>query len=121
MPSFRVQFQVSGVRAGHRPDEVLGVAREAGEMSGTTGPNETELDETGPDESVHCDDVRLDMPRGVPTVTVRFTIAASNDADEGVRARRHGARITQRVGEIAVVSPPRLARRRKGQWIPLPG
>ena len=102
MPSFRVQFQVSGLRPGHRPDEVLEVARAA-----VVAP-------------LHCDDVRLDMPAGVPTVTVRFTIAGSHDAAEDARARRHGAQITQQVSQVAVVSPPRVLRRRGGSWLPIP-
>lgn len=101
MPSFRVQFQVSAVRAGHRPEEVLDAARAA-----VTPP-------------MHCDDVRLDVPRGVPTVSVRFTIAHSNTADEDARARGHGADIVERMSQIAVVSPPRVLRRRGGEWIPV--
>ncbi|WP_316667408.1 hypothetical protein [uncultured Propionibacterium sp.] len=101
MPSFRAQLPVHDVRPGHRPPEVLGAARDA--VPGFA----------------HCDDVRLDLPRGVPIVTVRFSIRPGSGKDEDARARACGDEIRNRLEAVAVVSPPRMHRRRGGGWLAL--
>lgn len=98
MPSFRVQLSVHGVRSGHRPSDVLDAA-------GRAVP-----------EAAHCDDVRLDVPRGVPVVTVRFSIAPGNRDDEDARAWACAEAVRNVLDEVAVVSPPRVFRRRGGEW-----
>lgn len=101
MPSFRVRFAVSTLRSGHRPDEVLPAARRA-----VPAP-------------AHCDDVRLDVQQWRPVVTVRFTIAGSNDRDEDGRAWDCGHRIRASVGELAVLSAAVVLRRTGQTWTPL--
>lgn len=89
------------MRAGHRPEEVLVTARNAVLPPG------------------HCDDVRLDMPAGRPTVSVRFTIVGSHTTDEDQRAYRYGLGIVEQVNRIAVTFAPRVFRRRGGRWSPV--
>lgn len=97
MPSFRARLTVRGMLPGHRPPEILEAARDA-----------------VPD-GAHCDDVRLDVPHGVPVLTVRFSLGATSRADEDARAWT----CAEEMGE-ALVQPPRLLRRRGGDWLALP-
>ncbi|SPF67582.1 hypothetical protein PROPJV5_0537 [Propionibacterium ruminifibrarum] len=101
MPSFRVQVSVQGMRPGHRPPEVPDTARQA------------------VPEAAHCDDVRVDVPRGAPVVTVRFSIPPANRDDEDARAWACAETIRSALDEVAVVSAPRVLRRRGGEWLAL--
>ncbi|MFZ2625724.1 MAG: hypothetical protein WAX29_10870 [Propionibacterium sp.] len=101
MPSFRVRFAVTALRAGHRPEEVLPAARRA--VPGTA----------------HCDDVRLDVLQMRPVITVRFTIAGSHDDDEDARAWACGRLIRESMGELAALSAPVVLRRTGQTWTPL--
>lgn len=101
MPSFRVRFTVSTLKPGHQPAEVLPAARMAVPAS------------------AHCDDVRLDIQRMCPVITVRFTIAGSNDQDEDARAWTCGYRIRESMDHLALLSAPVVLRRTGQRWTPL--
>lgn len=101
MPSFRARFAVQGMKSGHQPAEVLPAAWLA-----------------IPDHA-HADDVRLDIEKMRPLVTVRFAIPSSNDDDEDARAWECARQICANMQSLATMSPPVVLRRTGQTWTPL--
>lgn len=99
MPSYRVALQVTEVRAGHRPGEVLTTAAAA----------------TG--RLAHLDKPDLVMEDGLPWVVVRFSIDPTGRAEEDDRAGSIADEVARAVGAVAEVQRTRVSRRVRGEWL----
>ena len=102
MPSFRVALQVSDVRPGHRPAEVVDVA--AGAVR----------------RHAHLDKPDLVVEDGLAWVTVRFSIDPTGRAEEDSRARGVATRVEAEVDRVAVVQRVRISRRAGRDWLIVP-
>ena len=102
MPSYRVALQVSDVRPGHRPAEVIDVAADAVRRR------------------AHLDKPDLVMEDGLAWVVVRFSIEPTGRAEEDRRARTLADGVTADVGRVAVVERVRISRRAGRDWLIVP-
>lgn len=101
MPSYRILAEVVTVRAGTRPEEVLDRAREV--------VGRTHLVEK----------VSLDLPRGVPVVTVRCVVPESNDDTEDHEAFDLAQRYMREMDAYAPIRRLEVRRRIKGRFEPI--
>ncbi|MEA5154327.1 hypothetical protein [Raineyella sp.] len=99
MPSYRAELQISDVRPGHRPGEVLPVAAAATRAL------------------AHLDKPDLVMEDRLPWVVVRFSIDPTGRAEEDRRAATIADAVERAVGEVAEVARTRVSRRVKGEWL----
>lgn len=102
MPSFRVALQVSEVRAGHRPAEVVDVAAAAVRRH------------------AHLDKPDLAVEDGLAWVTVRFSIDPTGRAEEDDRAWTVADRTAAEVDRVGVVQRVRVSRRAGRDWLIVP-
>lgn len=102
MPSYRVAVQVSDVRPGHRPSEVIRVAAETTRTL------------------AHLDKPDLVLEDRLPWVVVRFSIDPSGRLEEDTRARVVAAEVERAVGAVATFDRVRVSRRVKGEWLIVP-
>ncbi|WOP19178.1 hypothetical protein [Raineyella sp. LH-20] len=102
MPSYHVALQVTEVRVGHRPAEVLATAAAATRRA------------------AHLDTPDLVMEDGLPWVTVRFSIDPTGRAEEDRRAAAIADEVERAVGVVAEIQRTRISRRVKGEWLIVP-
>ncbi|MBG0740119.1 hypothetical protein IV500_12085 [Paeniglutamicibacter antarcticus] len=101
MPSFRAILRISGLRPGNAPESVLATAVE------TLG-------------SIHLVEAnQLDVVRGVPQISLRFTVQAARYDDENRQACNAGASVRHAVESVAVTGPVTVTRRIRGKWVPI--
>jgi hypothetical protein len=101
MPSFRATLKIMGLRPGNAPENVMSTA----------------VDALGSMHLVEAN--QLDIIAGVPRITLRFTVEASQDDVEDRQARNAGASMRHAVESVAVTGGLQVLRRRRGKWIPL--
>ena len=101
MPSYRVQFEIMGLRPGNRPEAVLNGAVAA----------------IG--ENFHVDDRQIDVIAGTPRVTVRYTVPDSSDAEEIALALMARDAAHEAIDAVAVAGRDWTLRRVGGRWIPV--
>lgn len=101
VPSYRVQFEIMGLRPGHRPEAVLDGAVKAIR------------------ENFHVDDQQVDVVAGSPRITVRFTVPDSSDAEEVSLATLACAAAHEAVDRVAVLGRQWILRRSGGRWLPV--
>lgn len=101
MPSFRATIQITGLRPGHAPEEVMGMAVAAVAAAHVVEANQ------------------LDIVAGVPRITVRFMVEASEFDAENLLARNAAAAMAHGVNTVATTGAVRTARRSAGKWLPL--
>lgn len=101
MPSYRLVADVLAVRGDTPPSKVLDIAREV--------VGRTHLVEK----------VSLDMPRGVPQVTVRCVVEESNDDAEDHEAFDLAARYLTEMSEVVDMPRVEVRRRVKGRFVPV--
>lgn len=99
MPSFRAVQEITDVRPGHGPEEVLDAAVAACEASG---------------HPVEARD--LEVIAGRARIWVRFTVPDTSDADENLEASEVCAAVGARVREVAFAGVPLCFRRVGGRW-----
>lgn len=101
MPSFRATLQITGLRPGHAPEEVMDMA-------------------VATVASLHVVEAKqLDIAGGVPRITVRFMVAASEHDAENQSARNAAVSLAHGVGQVATTGALRSYRRSAGKWLPL--
>lgn len=101
MPSYRVQFEILGLRPGNRPEAVLDDAVAA------------------IDENFHVDDRQVDVVAGTPRITVRFTVPDSSDAEEVQLALMATQAAQEAVDRVARIGRHWVLRRLGGRWLPV--
>ncbi|WP_207345554.1 hypothetical protein [Arthrobacter sp. E3] len=101
MPSFRATIQITGLRPGHAPEEVMDMA----------------VFTVGAAHVVEAN--QLDVVAGVPRITVRFMVEASEYDAENQQARNAAASMAHGVNTVAVSGMLRLFRRSAGKWLVL--
>lgn len=101
MPSFRVQYEIMGLRPGNRPEAVLDGAVQAIA------------------ENFHVDDRQVDVVAGTPRITVRFTVPDSSDSEEVELALMATAAAHEAVDRVAVIGRQWVLRRQGGRWLPV--
>lgn len=101
MPSYRVQFEILGLRPGNRPEAVLDSAVDAIA------------------ENFHVDDRQVDVVAGTARITVRFTVPDSGDDEELELADRATATARKAVEQVAVTGRHWTLRRHRGRWVPI--
>jgi hypothetical protein len=101
MPSFRAVLQVTGLRPGVAPEAVMSTAVAA----------------LGSRHLVEA--TQLDLVRGVPQITLRFTVEATQQDLEDSQARDSAAAMKHAVDSIADTARLGVLRRQRGRWIPL--
>ncbi|MFC8303855.1 hypothetical protein ACFUCV_09265 [Specibacter sp. NPDC057265] len=101
MPSFRATLQITGLLPGHAPEEVMDMA------VATVG-------------SAHVVEAnQLDIAGGIPRITVRFMVEASEYDAENQYARNAAVSMAHGVGQVATTGAVRSYRRSAGKWLPL--
>ncbi len=101
MPSFRATIQITGLRPGHDPKEVLDVAVAAVGSAHVVEANQ------------------LDIVAGVPRITVRFMVEASEYDAENQFARNAAVSMAHGVNTVATTGVLRTFRRSTGKWLAL--
>lgn len=101
MPSFRATIQITGLRPGHAPAEVM----------------DTAVAVVGSSHVVEAN--QLDVVAGVPRITVRFMVEASEYDAENRLARDAAASLQHGVNSVALTGSLRTFRRSAGKWLPL--
>jgi len=101
MPSFRASLKIIGLRPGNAPEAVMSTAVAA----------------LGSMHLVEAN--QLDIVAGVPRITLRFTVEASQDDVENRQARDAGASMRHAVESVALTEGLHVLRRRQGKWIPV--
>lgn len=99
MPSFRATIQITGLRPGHAPEEVMDMAVAA----------------VGSGHVVEAN--QLDIVAGIPRITVRFMVEASEYDAENQLARHAAISLAQGVNEVATTGDLRTYRRSAGKWL----
>lgn len=103
MPSFRAVLEITDVRPGHAPDEVLPAAAAACEATG------------------HVVEARdLEVIAGRARIWVRFTVPDSSDADEDVEAWEVADAVRAGVRRVAFAGVAQPFRRVGGRWARVP-
>ncbi|MDQ0278653.1 hypothetical protein QO003_002956 [Arthrobacter silviterrae] len=101
MPSFRATIQITGLRPGHAPEEVMAMAVAAVGAAHVVEANQ------------------LDVVAGVPRITVRFMVEASEYDAENRLARDAAASMRHGVKTVATTAALRSYRRSAGKWLAL--
>lgn len=101
MPSYRVQFEILGLRPGNRPEAVLDSAVAAIA------------------ENFHVDDRQVDVVAGTARITVRFTVPDTGDDEELELAGMATAAAQEAVEQVAVTGRHWTLRRHGGRWVPV--
>lgn len=101
MPSYRVQFEILGLRPGNPPQAVLG-----GAVAAIA-------------ENFHVDDRQVDVVAGTARITVRFTVPDSGDDEERELALVATDAAGEAVERVAVVGRHWTLLRRGGRWLPV--
>lgn len=103
MPSFRAGVAIVETRAGVSPDAVLDAAR------------------ASIADGWHVEDSFVDatamVRTGLPRITIRFVVVASNDRTEDDEAWRAAKALAAAVGQVAAWKDLRVFRRVKGRWV----
>lgn len=101
MPSFRVQLNILGLRAGHPPEAVMDAAQAALATRH------------------HVEAKQLDIVAGVPRITLRFTVE-EEEYDADARAARSAAAVMRaEVEQVAQTQRLVVLRRSRGRWSPV--
>ncbi|ALV47172.1 hypothetical protein SAMN04489740_2764 [Arthrobacter alpinus] len=101
MPSFRATLQITGLRPGHAPEDVMNMAVATVESAHVVEANQ------------------LDIVAGVPRITVRFMVEASEYDAENQFARNAAVSMAHGVNEVATTGALRSYRRSAGKWLAL--
>ncbi|GAA4660931.1 hypothetical protein [Arthrobacter cryoconiti] len=101
MPSFRATLQITGLRPGHAPGEVMDMAIAVVGSSHVVEANQ------------------LDVVAGVPRITIRFMVEASEYDSENRSARDTAASLAHGVNSVATTGVLRTYRRSAGKWLTL--
>ncbi len=101
MPSYRILAEVHAVKGETEPTQVLDIAREV--------VSRTHVVEK----------VSLDLPRGVPVVTVRFVVEESNADAEDHEAFDLASRYLVAMSEFVDIRRVEVRRRIKGRFEPI--
>ncbi|NVM98952.1 hypothetical protein [Arthrobacter sp. SDTb3-6] len=101
MPSFRATVQITGLRPGHAPEEVMDTA-----VAVVASRHVVEANQ-------------LDVVAGVPRITVRFMVEASEYDAENRLARDAVASLGHGVNTVATTGALRAFRRSAGKWLPI--
>ncbi|WP_104087179.1 hypothetical protein [Arthrobacter sp. GMC3] len=101
MPSFRATIQITGLRPGHAPEEVMDMAVAAVGAAHVVEANQ------------------LDIVSGVPRITVRFMVEATEYDAENQSARNAAVSMAHGINTVATTGALRIARRSAGKWLPL--
>lgn len=101
MPSFRATIQIKGLRPGHAPEEVMEVAVAAIGAAHVVEANQ------------------LDIVAGVPRITVRFMVEASEYDAENQFARNAAVSMAHGINTVATTGALRTTRRSAGKWLPI--
>lgn len=101
MPSFRATVQITGLRPGHAPEEVMDMA-----VSVVASAHVVEANQ-------------LDIVAGIPRITVRFMVEASEYDAENAFARDAGANLRHGLNAVATTGTLRVFRRSAGKWLAL--
>ncbi|WP_113716723.1 hypothetical protein [Arthrobacter dokdonensis] len=101
MPSFRATIQITGLRPGHAPEEVMDTA-----VAVVASRHVVEANQ-------------LDVVAGVPRITVRFMVEGSEYDAENHLARDTAASLQHGLGSVALTGALRTFRRSAGKWLPL--
>ena len=101
MPSFRATVQITGLRPGHAPEEVMDMA-----VSVVASAHVVEANQ-------------LDIVGGVPRITVRFMVEASEYDTENSQARDAAANLRHGLNTVASTGALQVFRRSAGKWITL--
>ncbi|MEO6531020.1 MAG: hypothetical protein ABI563_00680 [Specibacter sp.] len=99
MPSFRATIQITGLRPGHAPEEVMDVAVAAVGAAHVVEANQ------------------LDIVAGIPRITVRFMVEASEHDAENQFARNAAVSMAHGINTVATTGALRTARRSAGKWL----
>lgn len=100
MPSFRAVQEITDVRPGRRPEEVLSAAAEACEASG------------------HVVEARdLEVIAGRARIWVRFTVPETSSTEEDVEAWEVADEICAGVRRVAFAGVAQPFRRVGGRWV----
>lgn len=103
MPSFRAGVAIVETRAGVSPDAVLAAAR------------------AGIADGWHVEDSFVDatamVRTGLPRITIRFVVVASNDRTEDHEAWLAAKALAAALGQVAAWKDLRVFRRVKGRWV----
>ncbi len=101
MPSFRATLQITGLRPGHVPEEVMDMAVAAVAAAHVVEANQ------------------LDIVAGTPRISVRFMVETSEYDAENQSARNAAAAMAHGVNQVASTGTLRSSRRSAGKWLPL--
>jgi hypothetical protein len=101
MPSFRATVQITGLRPGHAPEEVMDMAVAVVGSAHVVEANQ------------------LDVVAGVPRITVRFMVEASEYDAENRLARDASAALQHGLNTVATTGALRTYRRSAGMWLAL--
>ncbi len=101
MPSFRATVNITGLRSGHAPEEVMDMAVSAVGAAHVVEANQ------------------LDVVAGVPRITVRFMVEASEYDAENQQARNAAVSMGHGVNTVATTAALRTFRRSAGKWLAL--
>ena len=101
MPSFRATIQITGLRPGHAPDEVMDMAVASVRAAHVVEANQ------------------LDIVAGMPRITVRFMVEASEYDAENQLARNAAVSMAHGVDTVATTGALRAFRRSAGKWLTL--
>ncbi|MET4002113.1 MULTISPECIES: hypothetical protein [Arthrobacter] len=99
MPSFRATLQITGLRPGHAPEEVMDMAVAAVGAAHVVEANQ------------------LDIVAGTPRITVRFMVEASEHDAENQFARNAAVSMAHGVNTVASSGALRTYRRQTGKWL----
>ncbi|MDJ0311696.1 hypothetical protein [Arthrobacter sp. H35-D1] len=101
MPSFRATLQITGLRPGHAPEEVMDMAVSAVGAAHVVEANQ------------------LDIVAGTPRITVRFMVEASEYDAENQQARNAAVSMAHGVNTVANTGALGTFRRSAGKWLVL--
>ena len=99
MPSFRATLQITGLRPGNAPEAVMDMAVAVVGSAHVVEANQ------------------LDIVAGIPRITIRFMVEASEYDAENQFARSTAAALAQGVNEVATTGALRCYRRSAGKWL----
>lgn len=99
MPSFRATLEITGLRPGHAPEEVMEMAVAVVATSHVVEANQ------------------LDIVAGMPRITVRFTVEANEYDAENRLARAAAASMEHGVNTVATTGTLKAYRRSAGKWL----
>ncbi|MBD1593105.1 YjbH domain-containing protein [Arthrobacter sp. S1_S22] len=101
MPSFQTRLKITGLRPGNPPETVMDTAVEA---LGTRH---------------HVEAHQLQLAGGVPQLTLRFLVDATEYSGENRQARDSAAMMRDAVERVALTGSLTVLRRSRGRWTPV--